>query len=32
MTNQLSEVRDGMRIDWDVVVPVEDGYLVADVF
>jgi len=32
MTEQLSEVRDGMRIEWDVVIPVEDGYLVADVF
>ena len=32
MAEQLSEVRDGMRIDWDVIIPVEDGHLVADVF
>jgi len=32
MTEQLSEVRDGMLIDWDVIIPVEDGHLVADVF
>ena len=32
MTAALSEVRDGMRIEWDVQIPVEGGYLSADVF
>jgi uncharacterized protein len=27
-----SEIRDGMRIDWDVAIPVTDGYVAADVF
>ncbi len=32
MTERRIEVRDGMRIEWDVVIPVQDGHLVADVF
>jgi uncharacterized protein len=28
----LSEARDGMRIEWDVQIPVEGDYVVADVF
>jgi predicted acyl esterase len=33
MTGPLSEVRDGMRIDWDVAIPADDGTpLAADVF
>lgn len=32
MIEQSTEVRDGMRIEWDVTIPVEDGYLKADVF
>ena len=32
MADASSEVRDGMRIEWDVQIPVEDGYVVADVF
>jgi uncharacterized protein len=31
--NQRSEIRDGMRIDWDVPIPMEDGVVLrADVF
>ncbi len=33
MTGQASEIRDGMRIDWDVVIEMDDGLqLRADVF
>jgi uncharacterized protein len=32
MAEALSEVRDGMRIEWDAQIPVEGGYLSADVF
>ena len=33
MTSYRSEIRDGMRIDWDVPVPMDDGTLLrADVF
>jgi hypothetical protein len=32
MVDELSEVRDGMRIEWDLQIPVERGYLMADVF
>jgi hypothetical protein len=32
MAEALSEVRNGMRIEWDVQIPVEAGYLAADVF
>jgi uncharacterized protein len=32
MFDTLTEVRDGMRIDWDVAIPVADGYVAADVF
>ena len=32
MAEALSEVRDGMRIEWDVQIPVEGGCLSADVF
>jgi predicted acyl esterase len=33
MTEPRSDVRDGMRIDWDVPVPVDDGFVLrADVF
>jgi len=31
--NQQSEIRDGMRIDWDVPIPMEDGLVLrADLF
>src|SRR5262245_23364482 len=30
---EVSEVRDGMRIDWDVPIPMDDGLVLrADVF
>jgi predicted acyl esterase len=29
MVEMKSEVRDGMRIDWDVKIPVDDGTLLA---
>jgi uncharacterized protein len=32
MYETRSEVRDGMRIDWDVAIPVEGGVVAADVF
>ncbi len=33
MTQHRSEVRDGMRVDWDVPIPMEDGTVLrADVF
>jgi uncharacterized protein len=32
MADALSEVRNGLRIEWDVQIPVEGGYLAADVF
>src|SRR4029434_7617235 len=33
MTDFVSEVRDGMRIDWDVPIRVDDGLVLrADVF
>jgi predicted acyl esterase len=32
MAEALSEVRNGMRIEWDVQIPVDGGYLAADVF
>ena len=33
MTDFVSEARDGMRIDWDVPIRVDDGLLLrADVF
>lgn len=33
MRDTLSVIRDGMKIDWDVIIPVDDGsILVADVF
>jgi len=31
MADASREIRDGMRIEWDVHIPVEDGYVVADV-
>ena len=31
--SQQSEIRDGMRIDWDVPIAMEDGIILrADVF
>lgn len=33
MSGQRSEIRDGMRIDWDVPIPMDDGIVLrADVF
>lgn len=33
MTRERSEVRDGMRIEWDVLIPVSDGIVLrADLF
>ena len=33
MTGYKSEVRDGMRIDWDVPIPMDDGIVLrADVY
>src|SRR2546426_8883897 len=33
MGDPTSEVRDGMRIDWDVPIPVDDGLVLrADVY
>jgi uncharacterized protein len=32
MYETRSEVRDGMRVDWDVTIPVRGGQLSADVF
>ena len=30
---EVSEVRDGMRIDWDVPIPMDDGIVLrADVY
>jgi len=29
MVDTKSEVRDGMRIDWDVKIPADDGTLLA---
>jgi uncharacterized protein len=31
--SEKSEIRDGMRIDWDVPIPMDDGIVLrADVF
>jgi uncharacterized protein len=33
MTQHRTEVRDGMRVDWDVPIPMGDGLVLrADVF